>query len=133
VLLAIAMANIVVLRFKTVSYLFGYAVIFISLALGFVFHPEIFLKFDFPVRVLAGILRVGLPVFGAGLVFAISFRKADQPPVALGWNLLGAMIGGLGEFLSLVTGVRLLGLVIIVLYVISLASMKRRDFKILNF
>lgn len=129
VLLAIATANIVILRKKGCSYLFGYLIIFVSLALGFIFHPGFFLDFDFPVRAMAGIFRVGLPVFGAGLVFAISFRAADRPPVALGWNLLGAMIGGLGEYLSLVTGVRMLGLVIVMSYLLSFFAIRRVGYR----
>jgi len=129
VLFAIAMSNIVILRFKNFPYWLSYLVIFVSLTLGYVLHPGLFLKFDFPVRVLSGILRVGFPVFGAGLIFASSFRKANQPPVALGWNLLGAMIGGLGEYLSLITGVRLLSFVIIVFYGLSLLTLKNVDFK----
>jgi SAM-dependent methyltransferase len=125
VLLAIAAANGVILRFKEFPYWLSYLIILVSLVLGAAFHPGLFLGFDFPVRALAGILRVALPVFGAGLVFASSFQRADQPPVALGWNLLGAMIGGLGEFLSLVIGVRSLGLVIIVLYALSFLAMRK--------
>ena len=129
VLLAIAMANIVILRYEGFSYRRGYMIVFISLALGFVFHPGLFLDFDFPVRAMAGILRVGLPVFGAGLVFALSFRRAAQPPTAMGWNLLGAMLGGLGEYLSLITGVRSLGLVIILCYLLSLLTVRRRGYE----
>lgn len=129
VLLAIALANIVILRYKGFSYRIGYMIVFVSLALGFVFHPGLFLNLDFPLRAMAGIFRVGLPVFGAGLVFALSFRRADQPPVALGWNLLGAMIGGLGEYLSLITGVRLLGLVIIAFYLLSLLTLRRMSYE----
>ncbi|MEW6077169.1 MAG: hypothetical protein AB1724_05130 [Thermodesulfobacteriota bacterium] len=125
VLIAVGLSNMVILLYPRLPYWPSYLIIFASLALGFVFHPGFFLGYDFPTRGLAGILRVALPVFGAGLVFSSSFRQATNPPVALGWNLLGAMIGGLGEYLSLITGVRLLGAVIILLYLLSLPPVTR--------
>jgi SAM-dependent methyltransferase len=124
VLMAIGMANIVVLRYREFPCWLGYLIIWISLFSTLLLSPRLFLEFDFAARVLAGIARVALPVFGAGLVFAISFGRTDHPPAALGWNLIGAMIGGMGEYLSLIIGVRSLGLVIMVLYALSFLAMK---------
>src|SRR5262249_37645596 len=45
-----------------------------------------------------------IPVFFAGLLFATEFRLTDSPSAALGANMLGAVIGGLLENLSLVIG-----------------------------
>jgi hypothetical protein len=62
-----------------------------------------------------------VPVFFAGLLFAAEFRAADSPAAALGANMLGAVLGGLLENLSLVMGMKALLLVAAVLY--SLAGL----------
>lgn len=61
-----------------------------------------------------------VPVFFAGLLFASEFRSAESPAAALGANMLGAVVGGLLENLSLITGMKALLLVAAVLY--SLAA-----------
>jgi SAM-dependent methyltransferase len=44
----------------------------------------------------------------AGVVFARAFERAESPSQALGWNVLGAVLGGLCEYLGLVLGLRAL-------------------------
>jgi SAM-dependent methyltransferase len=54
------------------------------------------------------------PVFCAGLLFSSSFKESSSTASDFGANLLGAMVGGVGEYLSLLTGYQfLLGLVAI--------------------
>src|SRR5258707_25468 len=48
------------------------------------------------------------PVFCAGLLFSASFRRSTSASTDFGANLLGAMVGGVGEYVSLVTGYRFL-------------------------
>lgn len=62
-----------------------------------------------------------IPVFFAGLLFASEFRSADSPAAALGANMLGAVVGGLLENLSLIVGMKALLLVAALLY--SLAAL----------
>jgi hypothetical protein len=62
-----------------------------------------------------------IPVFFAGLLFASQFRSAASPAAALGANMLGAVVGGLLENLSLIIGMKALLLVAAVLY--SLAAL----------
>ncbi|MBI3644664.1 MAG: hypothetical protein HY233_01670 [Acidobacteriales bacterium] len=60
-----------------------------------------------------------IPVFFAGLLFASEFRNADSPAAALAANMLGAVVGGLLENLSLITGMKALLLVAAVLYALA--------------
>ena len=60
-----------------------------------------------------------VPVFFAGMLFALEFRNVDSPSVALGANMLGAVAGGLLENLSLLTGMRALLLVTMALYCLA--------------
>jgi hypothetical protein len=66
-------------------------------------------------------LIFAIPVFFAGLLFASEFRSADSPAAALGANMLGAVVGGLLENLSLITGMKALLVVAALLY--SLAAL----------
>ena len=56
------------------------------------------------------------PVLLAGLLFSGSLKQADNVAYAYGANLLGAMLGGVAEYLALVTGYRLLLVAIALCY-----------------
>lgn len=60
-----------------------------------------------------------IPVFFAGLLFATEFRATDSPSAALGANMLGAVVGGLLENLSLIIGLKALLLVALGLYAMA--------------
>jgi hypothetical protein len=67
-----------------------------------------------------------VPVFFAGILFALEFREAASPSAALGANILGAVVGGLLENLSLVFGMRALLLVAMALYCLAGLGLWRR-------
>jgi hypothetical protein len=46
------------------------------------------------------------PILCAGLLFGSAIKRSTSLPRDYGTNLLGAMVGGVGEYLSLVTGFR---------------------------
>ena len=60
-----------------------------------------------------------IPVFFAGLLFASEFRSVDSPAAALGANMLGAVVGGLLENLSLIFGMKALLLLAAILYCLA--------------
>jgi SAM-dependent methyltransferase len=60
------------------------------------------------------------PVFFAGLIFIQSFAACADKARALGSNLIGALIGGLLESLSFVTGVRALVILVGLFYLIAI-------------
>jgi spermine/spermidine synthase len=68
-----------------------------------------------------------IPVFFAGLLFASEFRAVESPAAALGANMLGAVVGGLLENLSLVVGMKALLVVAAILY--ALAALGFRGLK----
>jgi Spermine/spermidine synthase domain len=67
------------------------------------------------------------PVFCAGLLFSSSFKESSSPATDFGANLLGAIVGGVGEYLSLVAGYRFLLLVVAVCYLAAVASRASAD------
>lgn len=78
--------------------------------------------------VVVGWLTAGLfavPVFFAGLLFSGIFRRTSSPSSALAANMLGAVVGGLAENLSLVIGLNALLLLAFLAY--GLAGVGIRD------
>ena len=67
-----------------------------------------------------------IPVFFAGILFALEFRAVESPSAALGANMLGAVAGGLLENLSLVFGMRALLLIAIGLYCLAGVGLRFR-------
>jgi hypothetical protein len=123
VLLAIALQAHV--RFRRGGLL--YVGLFGSLLAGFLVTPERLLL-DPP------LLRYGVasaltfaPVFFANLVFTHSFKDSRAADAAFAANLLGAALGGAGEYLSLVFGVRALLVIAAGLYGLAFILAPRRD------
>jgi spermidine synthase len=69
-----------------------------------------------PVRLTASVLFAGLPVLFASICFAILFRQREHPDAAFGWNMLGAVAGGLLEFTSMAIGIKAMTLLALVAY-----------------
>jgi hypothetical protein len=60
-----------------------------------------------------------VPVFFAGLLFAREFRNTRSPSAALAANMLGAVVGGLTENLSLIMGLKALLLMAALFYLVA--------------
>ncbi len=65
------------------------------------------------------------PIVCAGLLFGSAIKRSTSVSRDYGTNLLGAMVGGVGEYLSLVTGFRTLLLLIALCYVGAIAARKK--------
>jgi hypothetical protein len=65
------------------------------------------------------------PIFCAGLLFGSSLRVSKTVSRDYGANLLGAMVGGVTEYVSLVTGFQFLLILIAGCYVLALLTRRR--------
>jgi SAM-dependent methyltransferase len=65
------------------------------------------------------------PILCAGLLFGSAIKRSTSLARDYGTNLLGAMVGGVGEYLSLVTGFRTLLLLIALCYVGAIVARKK--------
>jgi spermine/spermidine synthase len=77
-------------------------------------------------RLILSLLFVGGPVFFASICFAQRFKTRVDPNLAFGWNLAGAVAGGLIEILAVVVGLRALTLVALVAYLAAFLVHRRR-------
>jgi hypothetical protein len=91
----------------------------VSLLVAYAVPSHVFLRLDPALKLLLSSLFVGTPIFFASACFALLFRERADTPVALGWNLLGAVAGGLLEFLSMMIGLRELSLLALVAYLVA--------------
>ncbi len=58
-------------------------------------------------------------------MFAILFRDHANPTRGLGYNLMGAILGGVLEYAAMVTGVKTLYLIAGAAYVVTLVAVRR--------
>lgn len=76
-------------------------------------------------RGLAGGVLNGLPIGFAGVVFSLLLARSADAAAALGSNLLGAVLGGALEYLSMLVGLRALALLALVLYLAAWVLARR--------
>lgn len=103
----------------------AYVGLFITLAINYLVPVRSIFFISLLGRALAASAVLCLPVLFAGIIFMRSFAEYGFLPAALGSNLLGAMIGGMLESVSLWTGIRSLALLAAILYVASWMSLHR--------
>ena len=65
------------------------------------------------------------PILCAGLLFGSAIKRSTSVARDYGTNLLGAMVGGVAEYLSLVTGFRVLLFIIAACYIGAIAARRR--------
>lgn len=93
-----------------------YVVLLLSLTVAFIVPAGALLGIAPIPRFIAATALWFTPIFAANLIFAERFRRTDAAHLAFGANLLGAMVGGVLEYLSLVVGFQLLVVVVALLY-----------------
>jgi len=93
-----------------------YVALVVALGIAWLVQPNLLLSLPAVPRFVMAILVAFAPVFLANLVFARRFRDVAASNLAFATNLLGAMLGGVLEYASLVTGYRALLIVIALLY-----------------
>ena len=124
ILTMILLANVVVSRWHP-PLQWVYAGLFVVVIVDYLFPLQKLLGLNFWTQVAVAGLRVAAPMFFAGIIFARWFERTDTPSAALGANLIGAVLGGLLEYLSLIIGLRQLYLLALLFYVASAAIASR--------
>ena len=103
-----------------------YAALAASLLVAALVPPGLLLVLPALPRAVAAVTVAFLPVFVANLIFAKRFADTVDATSAFAANLLGAMVGGCLEYLSLVVGYQALILLAALLYAGALAATPRR-------
>ena len=127
VLVMILLANLWTLGFKPARLWPYYAGLLITLTLNAVVPLDFFLGMNRSIQVLGSCLLVFAPILFAGVIFAASFKRTTEPDRAFGFNIAGAMVGGLAEYSSMLLGFQYVVLVAILFYALSAIGLRRSD------
>jgi SAM-dependent methyltransferase len=125
VLVSVLLAVEVERRIRIARPLLLLLLLFAGLLVSWIVPAESLLGMSFVPRLLAATALAFFPIFVANLIFAERFRDTADPPSAFGANLLGAMVGGTLEYLSLLTGFRALLVVVGLLYLVAFLLLPR--------
>ena len=125
VLLVVLAAVEATRRWRTPPLPLIYVLLAGSLLLAAFLPPTLLLSLPVWPRLLAAVLVAFSPIFLANLVFAKRFADTEDATSAFGANLLGAMLGGALEYLTLLIGYQALLLVAALLYAGSFALLPR--------
>jgi len=127
ILLAALAANVLVRRITIRGLTPLFVLLAGTLAVNYVVPPGAFLGFSPGTGGVLAALVNGVPVGIAGVIFSSLLAKAPDPAAALGWNLLGAVLGGSLEYLSMVLGLRALILIALALYALTFMVTRGRS------
>ncbi|MFI5300915.1 MAG: hypothetical protein ACHREM_22765, partial [Polyangiales bacterium] len=99
--------------------------LFVALAVTWFLPTHALIGRHVGLRLALSIAYVGAPVFFASVCFALRFKQRAAADLAFGWNLLGAVLGGLLEIFSMALGLKALVLVAVVAYLGVALSVER--------
>lgn len=119
VLVMILLANLWTIRARPSRPWPYYAGLLLTLLLNCVVPLDYFLGMNRGAQIAGSSLLVFAPVFFAGVVFAATFRRTDEPDRAFGYNIAGAMLGGLVENSSMLLGFQYVVLVAVCFYALA--------------
>jgi hypothetical protein len=102
-----------------------YAALLAALIAAWAVPPSSLLSLSPLPRFLVAVIIAFAPVFLANMVFAQRFRDTADSGTAFGANLLGAMVGGVLEYASLIVGYRWLLVFVALLYGLAFLTGRR--------
>jgi len=121
----VVIANLVFECWPSYSMAIPYAGIILSAVLAYFIPLHTLLFESVSLRITVATLLLCMPIFFAGMVFVRSFADMHFSGEALGWNLFGAVLGGILETTSQATGMRALVLMAAGLYLGSWIARNR--------
>ena len=98
----------------------------VALIAGYLLPTSALATPSIAIRLALSVLFIGAPIFFAATLFASAFAARKESGLPFGWNLLGAVAGGLLEFTSMVVGIKALHLMALALY-LAVALVRARS------
>ncbi|HVT90473.1 MAG TPA: hypothetical protein VHD56_16585 [Tepidisphaeraceae bacterium] len=118
-LLMVLLANALAMRMHRELTGWAYLPVFGAVILLAFMPRSLILGLPMAGRLAWALLVVPLPIFFAGLIFSTTFRRAANPSLCFGANLVGATIGGFCEYLGMWIGTNALSYFILAAYLAS--------------
>lgn len=126
ILTVILIANIWVLGRPRHGTRWPFVGLFLSLVVAYAIPARSLLPLGLVGQWVVGGLMVALPILFAALIFAVLFRsRTANPTAALAANLLGAIVGGVLEYSSMIVGIKTLYVIAAVFYVAAFLASER--------
>lgn len=126
ILIMILFANLYVAKSKKTNIKFLYVLLVASILLNWLLKPDFYFSFSRLTGIVLSSFVLSLPLLFAGIIFAVSFKEAGDVPSVFAYNLLGAIVGGFCEYISMITGFRFLFIVGIAMYLLSYVGLQRK-------
>lgn len=118
VLLAVVISKRIVIRRLAIPY----SLLGVAIVIGWVVPQSALLPLSTPLRLVVACALAFAPIFLANIIFAQRFRETSDSTNAFAANLIGAMVGGVLEYSSLVIGYRNLLIVAFLLYTAAVVA-----------
>ena len=126
VLLMAILANLLIARLRVDDIRPWVILLLLTLIASSVLPSSLFLSLGQVTGGIVAALLLALPIFFAGMVFSGSLRRVTRVENAMASNLLGAILGGLIEYLSLILGIGALAWLALLLYVLAVVARGRK-------
>ncbi len=127
IFVTILLANLYCVKKSISSLKPYYLLLFAAFCLNYFFPIHIVLQYGMFLKFIAAGILIGLPIFFSGIIFVSKFQHATQRSIAMGSNLIGAMLGGILEYSSMVLGFKNLMFLIVVLYLLSIVQFRKNE------
>ncbi|MGA8347549.1 MAG: hypothetical protein WB773_06970 [Isosphaeraceae bacterium] len=127
ILVMVLLSNLFVLWFKPGKrWGLFYGLLIGTLTINALVPMDSYLGLSGMTRMVVSSTFVFIPLFFAGIIFAMAFRDSHQPDIDIGSNIGGVILGGLSEYLSLMMGFNSLLVLAIFFYSLSALMAGRR-------
>ena len=97
--------------------------------LNYIVDIHYYLALAEPIRTPLAALQVYLPMLGSSLLFGRMFQRSEKSSYDLGMNILGALFGGMLEYVSLIVGVQAVYLLALILFLAVIPAYRRVDLR----
>lgn len=126
VLVVILLANILAIRGRLWPVPKLFTGLFVALGIAVLAPASSLLSLGSYGQWIVGGSLVAMPIFFAAMIFAALLARAQDARVALAYNVMGAVVGGILEYSSMVLGIRALYLVAAAAYGVAFLVMRSR-------
>lgn len=104
ILLVVLLANALAARYRFTRMWLLYLLLFLALLLNYMVPLKSLLVNNLVLQYILATAFLFSPIFFANLIYSTTFRDTQQADISFGANLLGTMVGGTVEYLSLYFG-----------------------------
>jgi hypothetical protein len=102
-----------------------FALLLASLAVGSAVKVSDLTALGVHLSKIVGVIIYLIPVVFSSTCFSLFFKHAKQPATALAFNIFGGLFGACLEYVSMLTGIRMLGLIASLVYLAAFLAWRR--------